>query len=275
MRPFRAVYGFDGGNVFSDYLWVSVIGYHNRFNSPVDSPGMGDYFIAIFHDPVFLGSPDHSVEAPANTMIIYPPDSLIYHGRPGPWHRTWIRCSGALVAQLVDSQGLPVVTPLVLGDDLSAVDSILGIHREIRHPLGADLRNIEDLFRIWFRNVRRIIEGSTAKPIPEPLRRARQYIESNFLERLSLDEVARYCFISRPHLSNSFSKYFGIPPLAFAIYLRMEHAKDLLRETSLTVTQVAAESGFEDVYYFSKLFRQKTGICASDYRRANRGERKK
>ncbi len=70
---------------------------------------------------------------------------------------------------------------------------------------------------------------------------------------------------SYEHMSRLFTAKFGIPPLRYVIYSRMERAKLLLRDSRLTVAEVAYEVGYEDPAYFIRAFRKLTGMTPGAY----------
>ncbi|MGC3957754.1 MAG: helix-turn-helix transcriptional regulator [Verrucomicrobiota bacterium] len=73
--------------------------------------------------------------------------------------------------------------------------------------------------------------------------------------------------ISPSHFFAVFKRQTGFAPLDFFIRLRMQRACELLGTTSLSVKEVAAELGYDDPFYFSRVFKTVSGIAPTDYRR--------
>ncbi|MCR4855609.1 MAG: AraC family transcriptional regulator [Erysipelotrichaceae bacterium] len=92
------------------------------------------------------------------------------------------------------------------------------------------------------------------------------YIHDHFKETISLDDLSKQVSLSKYHLSREFKKQTGFPPNDYLIQLRMEHARNLLVNSSLPIGQIGQLSGFENEAYFSRLFKQKTGNSPSVYR---------
>jgi AraC-like DNA-binding protein len=84
---------------------------------------------------------------------------------------------------------------------------------------------------------------------------------------LSIDEVAGQLFVSKDYLRHLFKHYIGQSPINTIILVRIDHAKKLLMNPELTIVQVADQCGFEDPYYFSRLFKSYTGKSPSAYRK--------
>lgn len=79
-------------------------------------------------------------------------------------------------------------------------------------------------------------------------------------------DLARETGYAVDHFSKSFAAITGLRPQAFIVQARLDRARQLLAETSLTVTEIAAALGFGDVYFFSRQFRQKCGRTPTAYR---------
>lgn len=85
--------------------------------------------------------------------------------------------------------------------------------------------------------------------------------------KISVRDLARRLFISPDHLRHLFAKTGHPSPLRCIIERRLERARNLLAQPELSVTEVAEEAGFADVYHFSRLFKQRERRTATAYRR--------
>lgn len=74
---------------------------------------------------------------------------------------------------------------------------------------------------------------------------------------------------SYAHQARLFKKHHGITPNAYVQALRMTRARDLLRDTRLPITEIAHRVGFENLHYFSRLFRKHEGVSAREFRGGN------
>lgn len=93
-----------------------------------------------------------------------------------------------------------------------------------------------------------------------------QYLLPRLHEHLDAAAVAEDLGISRSKLYLSCDKYLGMGIAEYIRTLRLEHAQQLLRETTMTITQISAESGFEDYNYFCRIFKKEVGCSAKKYR---------
>jgi AraC-like DNA-binding protein len=87
--------------------------------------------------------------------------------------------------------------------------------------------------------------------------------------RLPLETELSKLGYSYPHLCRLFKKSFGISPLTYYNNLRMEHARQLLRDTLSPINEVALHVGIANAAYFTRLFTQCTGQTPRDYRMSN------
>ncbi|WP_310259052.1 helix-turn-helix transcriptional regulator [Fictibacillus barbaricus] len=98
------------------------------------------------------------------------------------------------------------------------------------------------------------------------MEKAIHYIQHNYTSEITLQKIADYTFISKNYFSILFKKYMNQNFLDYVISLRIKKAKELLSTTSLKVYEVAHKSGFNDVKYFSKLFKKLIGSSPIEYR---------
>lgn len=103
--------------------------------------------------------------------------------------------------------------------------------------------------------------------ISRPIKCMKNYIREHYAENLSLDEIVGSAELSNAYGSSIFKKETGMTITNYLIQVRMEEAQKLIRETSLTVNEIAYKVGYNDTRYFSKLFIKTVGIKPIDYRK--------
>ena len=90
----------------------------------------------------------------------------------------------------------------------------------------------------------------------EIIETAKKYIQMNYMKEISLEEIANYVAISSYYLSSIFSKSEGMTYKDYLIKLRMERAKQLLKEGKKAIKEISIEVGYTDQNYFSKAFKK-------------------
>jgi AraC-like DNA-binding protein len=105
-----------------------------------------------------------------------------------------------------------------------------------------------------------------SKQLPNCVRVAQEFIRYHYQIPISLDHIADASETSDSHLRRQFKAATGITPIQYLQEVRMEAARQLLL-TELKISEVAILVGFEDPFYFSRVFRQSNGVGPRQYRR--------
>lgn len=95
--------------------------------------------------------------------------------------------------------------------------------------------------------------------------RVRDRLDGMDLARVPVQQEIERLGYSYAHLCRVFKRRFGIPPLRYANYVRLERAKQLLEESGMTVRAVARQCGFDDPGYFARAFRKYMGVPPSAF----------
>ena len=93
------------------------------------------------------------------------------------------------------------------------------------------------------------------------------YIDSHYMNPLTLDDIARQAGLSRYYFSRMFKRETGHSFKDYLNITRMEAAKKLLGLPDMNISQACYSVGFNDVSYFARIFKRYEGISPSDYRR--------
>ena len=96
---------------------------------------------------------------------------------------------------------------------------------------------------------------------------ARDFILDHYADPMSVDDMAQHFFLSREYFIRLFRRVTGQTPHAYLTQVRIEKAQDLLRSPDLSVKAVAAQVGFNDQHYFTKVFSKHTGMPPTQYQR--------
>ena len=94
----------------------------------------------------------------------------------------------------------------------------------------------------------------------DALKRAISFIRFNYHKDISINDVAIQADISERYLRSLFSQYLNISPLDYLNQIRINKSIELLRNTELSVKEICFQCGFQSPQYFSRIFKQQTGI---------------
>lgn len=102
--------------------------------------------------------------------------------------------------------------------------------------------------------------------------KALDYIEHHLAEEITLDDLCELVGFERSYLITRFKKSFGLSPMRYVGAMRIEQAKHLLLTTDKSVTEIAYETGFGSIHYFSRYFGRTVGLSPNEYRERKRGK---
>lgn len=95
----------------------------------------------------------------------------------------------------------------------------------------------------------------------------RDYMDQHFHENLSRDDLSRLVFLNPDYLSRLFKKERGMSISSYLIHKRIALAKELLATTRTPVSVISSQTGYDNFAYFTKIFKEKTGMSPNEYRK--------
>lgn len=98
-------------------------------------------------------------------------------------------------------------------------------------------------------------------------REIRQYLDRNYMENLHLADVAAALHTSASHASHLFRRENGLSPMQYVALRRIGEAQNLLINTKMSVTDIAAQVGYNNSNYFQNVFHHALGMTPCEYRR--------
>ncbi len=99
------------------------------------------------------------------------------------------------------------------------------------------------------------------------INKARIIFRTNIDYNITMEKVAEELCVSYAWFRKAFKAYTGIPPHQYLIQLRIEKAKIYLADYSLSIKEITIRMNFESISYFSRLFKEKTGVSPKIYRK--------
>lgn len=109
--------------------------------------------------------------------------------------------------------------------------------------------------------------SASQPPVSHQCAAIRYYIDTHYKESLTLDDLARESHINKYYLAHVFKEEYGISPINYMLSRRIEESRYLLRETNMSMSQIARVLGFSSASYFSQSFRRAEGISPIEYRK--------
>jgi AraC-like DNA-binding protein len=103
-------------------------------------------------------------------------------------------------------------------------------------------------------------------PLPEPVRKACEWMELNYEQPCTLEDVAHAAGITGAHLIRLFNEYLDQTPMRRLWAVRCDNGRRLLAETGLSISEIAWQCGYKTPYHFSREFKARNGLSPRAYR---------
>jgi transcriptional regulator GlxA family with amidase domain len=100
----------------------------------------------------------------------------------------------------------------------------------------------------------------------EVVQKAQEYIEQNFYEKISFENLSRKLAVGRRNFDRRFIKATGNTPVEYWQRVKIESAKNALETTCKTVNEIMYETGYSDTKAFREVFRKITGLSPQEYK---------
>ena len=274
----------------------SIIQINSLFNIVYHTLPVGYVFGGEQHDFWEMSYVDKghlAVRVEQEEILLGPGDFILYN--PNVFHSCWTHgdenvCVLTLAFDAGETKELPFQRRrLRLGNDekrclqiiireatstYARFKNAVGINMDYveRPPLGSEhiIKNrIEELFVYLYRF------NNFSSPSPDSktkLTRNRdlaiqvqEFIDKNYAQKLTLESIAKNHNISVTHMKRIFKEQTGTTILNYLTDVRIREAKRLIQEGKLNFSQIAQEVGYDGIFYFSDVFKRKTGMTPTEY----------
>lgn len=125
---------------------------------------------------------------------------------------------------------------------------------------------------IIFQMLMVIKENLTAsdKNVPEIIKKARILLDESLDDKLTINDICKTLYISKPSLIENFKKYYGMTPNSYKSKKKIKLACMYLKNSNLNINAVSSSLGYNDTYTFSHWFKKEKGISPLNYRKKYR-----
>lgn len=208
---------------------------------------------------------------PGTMMIIIP--GVKHRYRPDPstgWIENYIGFKGKMSNHFLEQTLKDFSNPVIwYGGQVEILDTYQKIFDLVKTQKPAYQQIASGLivkllgFLISFEK-RSKLEG---KQIEDLVTSSRTYLWENVDKEVDLHEFAKKHLVSYSYFRKTFKLYTGIAPHQYYLDLKIMRAKELINSTDKTVKEITYELGLDSIHYFSRLFKKKTGVSPSEFRR--------
>ncbi|GAA4313359.1 AraC family transcriptional regulator [Mucilaginibacter gynuensis] len=234
---------------------------------------LNDYYVVFISKGkgVFgsaLSSPADIVAG--NCFLLYP--GVWHRYKPeqrSGWEEYWIGFNGYYARQLMENGFFDNKNPVIdLGLNKDMLVLFRSLIEQVQQALTGYPQQIAGITLQILGLISNIIQhrDNHNDPTSKLIAKAKFIIHESFENALDMEKLARELPMGYVSFRKAFKKITGESPNQYHLNLRMERAKDLLTSTVLNINEIADQTGFDSVFYFSKLFKKKHGIPPSVYR---------
>ena len=208
-------------------------------------------------------------------FMIFPRQINTYFAdKDHPWEYTWVEFDGLRVKEALDFSGLTMDDPVYHSNardlSLQLKNEMLYIARNSQespfHLIGHLYLFLDFLTRSCAS--RKMLQGGKLQDFY--VREAISFIEQNFQNDISVEDIAAFCSLNRSYFGKIFRDTVGRSPQDFLIHYRMSKAAELLKLTELSIKDIAGAVGYPSQLHFSRAFKNTFGIPPREYRSQNR-----
>lgn len=190
-----------------------------------------------------------------------------------PWEYVWLEFDGLRVKSLLDTIGLSLDKPVYharnksLREDMANEMLYISRHKDESpfHLIGHLYLFLDYLLRSAADE--QLDHGSKLREFY--IHEALTYIEHNFQNEITIEDIAGVCGLNRTYFGKIFKEALGKTPQEFLLNYRMLKAAELLKLTSLSIGDVGLAVGYANQMHFSRAFKNNYGISPREWRYQN------
>lgn len=191
-------------------------------------------------------------------------DQIYRSSETKPWKKLWVNYAADYMPAFLRSYGFE--------SGIFHSDAVKVYFEELISLPKSDALSADTYFRIADRLHKIIRMAATLNSDASDDEYGLRRILSGYVhKKLNLDELAKELHMSKSNVIRIFKKKYGVTPYEYLIFLRLETAKILLRDTKLSIKEIADKLVFFDEHYFSSLFLKKIGMRPGVYRNNTKG----
>lgn len=207
-------------------------------------------------------------------FLIYPRQVTTYYAdEHHPWEYAWVEFDGLRVKEALELAGLTMDNPIYHSN---ARDLSLELKQEMlyiaQHSDQSPFHLIGHLYLMLDYLTR---SSSSRKQLQSGklrdfyVKEATSFIEQNFQNDISVEDIAAFCSLNRSYFGKIFRDAVGKSPQEFLIQYRMTKAAELLKLTRLSIKDISNAVGYPSQLHFSRAFKNTFGISPREWRAQN------
>ena len=194
-----------------------------------------------------------------------------------PWEYTWVEFDGLRAKEIVSTAGLSPDHPVYHAGSKDLRNEMMNEMLYIaRHPGSSSespfhmIGHLYLFLDYFMRSAATVRMNQSGKIRDFYIKEALSYIEQNFQNNITIEDIAAFCGLNRSYFGKIFHDTIGKSPQEFLISYRMTKAAELLKLTSLSVADIGNAVGYPNQLHFSRAFKNVYGTSPRSWRNTNR-----
>lgn len=192
-------------------------------------------------------------------------DHFYYSDSKDPWVKIWFNIRGPLIDSLLHMYRLNSVNHIQGLDVREFFFKILDLARSKDKNTEDIFHEVSLVFHELILKVSKRVHKNVPGYSPEGLK-LKEYLDKNVMLNVSVKELGNIIFRSPSQTIRIFKKDFGTTPYRYLLEKKLEIAKLMLLNTSMSIKEISISLHFADEHYFSNYFKSKTGFSPSDFK---------
>ncbi len=186
-----------------------------------------------------------------------------------PWELYFFTFNGSLASEILNRTVFRNGAVSVTLKENHLPEDILDAVDYLNNNSHSELVTFEYLFKFisYFDIYKTIPEPQKEQSEQKYVAEIKKYIQSNYLNQIKITDIADKLNINRSHLYRIFKKEMGMGVEDYIINIRITHAKSLLTDTLLPISQISSLVGYKNYTTFFKMFKRVTGMTPIEYRK--------
>ena len=196
-----------------------------------------------------------------------------------PWEYTWIEFDGLRAKEIVSTAGLSPDHPVYHAGSKDLRNEMMNEMLYIaRHPASSSespfhmIGHLYLFLDYFMRSAATVRMNQSGKIRDFYIKEALSYIEQNFQNNITIEDIASFCGLNRSYFGKIFHDSIGKSPQEFLISYRMTKAAELLKLTSLSIADIGNAVGYPNQLHFSRAFKNTYGTSPRSWRNENKLE---
>lgn len=187
-----------------------------------------------------------------------------------PWEYVWIEFDGLRVKEAIDLTELSVNTPVYHSHSKDLREQLMNEMLYIVHHAKESPFHLIGHLYLFLDYLTQSAKSTklvqSSKMSDYYIKEAINYIEQNFQNNITIEDIAAVCGINRSYFGKIFRNSIGRSPQEFLMNYRMVKATELLKLTSLSIAEIGAAVGYENQLHFSRAFKTIYGVSPREWR---------